>query len=46
MKIVDDVYDMGEDVVQRSNPFFMAGRSVGYSDEQQAKIHKKIKGEK
>jgi hypothetical protein len=40
MDSVDDVYDMGEDIVQRSNPFFMSGRSLGYSDEAQKKIHK------
>jgi hypothetical protein len=35
MSIVDDVYDMGEDIVQRANPFLMSGRSLGYSDDEQ-----------
>lgn len=46
MSIVDDVYDMGEDVVQRANPFTMAGKSLGYDDEKQKKINKQINGGK
>jgi hypothetical protein len=43
MEEVDEIYDMGEDIAQRSNPFFMAGRSLGYDDDNQKKIYKKIK---
>lgn len=40
MGVVDEVYDMGEDIVQRANPFSMSGRSLGYSDEAQENVRK------
>jgi hypothetical protein len=35
------VYGMGADVTERSNPFFMAGRSLGYSKDKQKQIQKR-----
>ena len=44
MGVVNDVYDIGGEVAQRSNPFSMLGKGMGYSDEKQEKIYRnKIK---
>ena len=40
MGVVDDIYDAGENVVQKANPFFILGNSMGFSDQRQERIHK------
>lgn len=46
MSVVDDIYGVGEDVVQRANPFTLAGNSMGYSDEKQKRIRKGLTSKK
>ena len=37
---IDDVYDIGIDVVERINPFFMLTKAKGIPDENLEKIHR------